>query len=377
MPQPSARRSMFFAARRAWSDAPYLAVAATSPRMNEVLNVADLGQTFNGVKALDGVTFSLESGDRMAVLGPSGSGKTTLLRLIAGLEAPSSGTVTIDGQAASRAGEVLIAPERRGVALVFQGLALFPHLNALGQIAFASRGRGGPARARELLERIGLGQRAGARLDQLSGGERQRIALARALAQEPGLILMDEPFASLDDEKRGEMRDLLRSLLGKSDASLLLVTHSRDDALNLAQRVLVLERGRAVANGPLESAVARPRHVATVRALGLGQIVKGKIVAPGEAETRFGKVRVSRDAKMGPACLLVRPSQPRIAANGAGIEAEVISVEFRPSENREIRRIAVVRVDTEILRVIEANPQLKVGDLPRVCLEGECELVED
>lgn len=341
--------------------------------MKEILNVAELGQTFAGVKALDGVSFALGSGERMAVLGPSGSGKTTLLRLIAGLEAPTTGTVTIDGQAASRAGEVLIAPERRGVALVFQGLALFPHLNALDQIAFASRGRGGLERAREMLDRIGLGHRATAHLDQLSGGERQRIALARALAQEPRLILMDEPFASLDDEKRAEMRDLLRLLLEKSDATLVLVTHSRDDALNLAQRVLVLERGRPVAGGELEAAVVRPRHTATARALGLGQIVDGKIIAPGEAETRFGKVKTPADAAVGPARLLVRPGQPRIAANGSGADAEVASVEFRPSDGREIRRILVVRVNGEILRVFADNAGLKAGDRVRVCIEGECE----
>lgn len=240
--------------------------------MKEVLCVKSLGQAFGGTKVLDGATFSLEAGERLAVLGPSGSGKTTLLRLIAGLEAPSSGEISIAGKVASRAGEVLIAPERREVALVFQGLALFPHLNALDQIAFASRGRGGIREARALLERVGLGHRHAAQLDQLSGGERQRIALARALAQEPKLILMDEPFASLDDEKRGEMRDLLRSLLETRETTLMLVTHSRDDALNLARRVLVLDRGRPAVCDILENVLAHPRRAAVVRASGQGKL---------------------------------------------------------------------------------------------------------
>jgi ABC-type sulfate/molybdate transport systems ATPase subunit len=298
------------------------------------------------------------------------------LRLIAGLEAPTEGEITIGGQAASRAGEVLIAPEHRGVALVFQGLALFPHLRALDQIAFAARGRGGVTQARSLLDRVGLGHRSQARLDELSGGERQRIALARALAQEPKLILMDEPFASLDDEKRAEMRDLLRSLLENTATTLVLVTHAREDAFDLARRVLVLERGRPVADDLLETALARPRHAAAVRALGLGQIVSGEIAADGVADTAFGKIRTSAGSKTGPVLLLVRPDQPRISTNGGGVEAEVVSLELRPSEGREVRRLAVVRVAGRLLRVFVRENKLSIGERVRVWIDGECDPVE-
>jgi ABC-type Fe3+/spermidine/putrescine transport system ATPase subunit len=344
--------------------------------MKEVLRVTGLGQAFNGTKVLHGTDFSLEAGERLAVLGPSGSGKTTLLRLIAGLEAPKEGEIAIEGKAASRAGEVLIAPEHREVALVFQGLALFPHLRALEQIAFAARGRGGIERARSLLERIGLGHRANAPLDQLSGGERQRIALARALAQEPKLLLMDEPFASLDDEKRGEMRDLLRSLLERTETTLILVTHSREDALDLARRVIVLERGGQVACGPLETVLVRPQHAAAVRALGLGQIIEGEMNAAGEVETAFGKVRATAGAKPGKLRLLVRPGQPRIVTDGEGVEAEVVALELRPSETREVRRVAVVRVAGKQLRLFVRERVLAIGGRVQVKIEGECELVE-
>jgi len=345
--------------------------------MKEILSVTGLGQSFNGTTVLDNVSFTLEAGERLAVIGPSGSGKTTLLRLIAGLEAPKSGDITIVGQTASRAGEVLIAPERREVALVFQGLALFPHLNALDQISFAARGRGGVKQARTLLERIGLGHRATAQLDQLSGGERQRIALARALAQEPKLILMDEPFASLDDAKRAEMRDLLRSLLEKRETTLILVTHSRDDALDLSRRVMVLERGRPVAYDLLEALLVRPQHIAAVRALGLGQIVDGEITATGEAQTVFGKVSTATDAKSGPVRLLVRPGQPKIVSNLEGVEAEVVSVELRPPEAREVRRIAVVRVKEQLLRLFVDKNVLSVGERVRVRIDDDCELVDE
>jgi ABC-type Fe3+/spermidine/putrescine transport system ATPase subunit len=345
--------------------------------MNEVLRVHHLGQAFHGTNVLHDATFSLEAGERIAVLGPSGSGKTTLIRLIAGLEAPAHGDISIAGCAASRAGEVLIPPEQREVALVFQGLALFPHLRALEQIAFAARGRGGIAHARELLESIGLGHRANAPLDQLSGGERQRIALARALAQKPKLLLMDEPFASLDDEKRGEMRDLLRSLLDQTETTLMLVTHSREDALDLARRVLVLEKGRQVMCGPLEAALLNPRHVAVVRSLGLGQIIAAERSASGEAMTAFGSVKVNAGTGQNRLRLLVRPGQPRIVANPDGVEAEVVSLELRSSEVREVRRIAVVRVKNELLRVFAREHNVSVGQKIRVRIEGECELLAE
>ncbi len=344
--------------------------------MKEILSVTALGQSFHGTKVLDNVGFSLAAGERLAVLGPSGSGKTTLLRLIAGLESPHAGDIAISGKPASRAGEVLVAPECREVALVFQGLALFPHLNALDQIAFAARGRGGIKQAKVLLDQIGLGHRAAAPLDQLSGGERQRIALARALAQEPKLILMDEPFASLDDEKRAEMRDLLRSLLETRETTLILVTHSRDDALDLSHTVMVLEQGRPVAHDRLETVMLRPRHVAAVQALGLGQIVAGEITAPGEAQTAFGKVSTAAGATPGRVQLLVRPGQPKIDVSDEGVEAEVVSVELRPPEAREVRRIAVVRVAGKLLRLFVNDQALSVGGRIRVRIDDECELLE-
>lgn len=344
--------------------------------MKEVLRIANLAQALNGTTVLSGVSLALDHGERLAVIGSSGSGKTTLLRLIAGLEAPTEGDITIDGKPASRAGEVLIAPERREVALVFQGLALFPHLRALDQITFAARRRGGPKQAKSLLDRIGLGHRATARLDELSGGERQRIALARALAQEPKLILMDEPFSNLDDEKRAEMRDLLRWLLESTETTLILVTHSRDDALDLARRALVLERGRPVAQGALESILARPQHVAAVRALGLGQVVEGEVTASGDVSTAFGIISPSAGAASGRVRLLVRPSQPRIVPPGQGIEAEIVSIELRPPDAREVRRIAVVRAAGNLLRVFVREDPVSVGQRIHVRIDGACDTID-
>jgi ABC-type Fe3+/spermidine/putrescine transport system ATPase subunit len=338
--------------------------------VSEVLNVSDVGQSFGGTPVLAGVNLALEAGERLAVIGSSGSGKTTLLRLIAGLEPPAAGEITIAGKLVSRAGEVLINPEHREVALVFQGLALFPYLRALDQIAFAARGRGGMADAKSLLDRIGLGHRASARLDELSGGERQRIALARAIAQQPKLILMDEPFSSLDDEKRGEMRDLLRRLLESTDTTLILVTHSRDDALDLARRTLVLDHGRPVAQGSLESILLHPRHEAAVRAFALGQIVEGDFTVNGIVSTVFGNIATTASTGTGRVRLLVRPGQPRIVSDGDGVAAEVVRVELRPPETDTIRRIAVVRVTDCLLRVLVRDGPVHPGDAVRIRIDG-------
>lgn len=344
--------------------------------MTEVLRVSGLGQVFNGARALENLSFSLAAGERLAVLGSSGSGKTTLLRLLAGLEPPSAGEIQLQGRVASRAGEILVAPECREVALVFQGLALFPHLNAVEQIAFAARGRGGAAQAKRLLESVGLGHRACARLDELSGGERQRIALARALAQQPKFILMDEPFASLDDEKRAEMRELLRSLLQARNATLILVTHSREDAFSLAQRVLVLDRGQERGFGALEALLMRPGSAAVVRALGLGEILEGQVVAPGMAETAFGPVSVSPAAASGPVRVLVRPGQPRLVSGAQGVEVEVVSVEVRSPEVRELRRVGLLRAEGKLLRLVLPPESVLGGGRVRVRIEGECALLE-
>ena len=337
--------------------------------MTEALSTTGLTRMFGTTTVLDGVSLSLGRGERLAVVGASGSGKSTLLRLIAGLDVPTAGEVTIGGATVSTAGRLVVPPERRGVAMVFQGLALFPHLRALDQVAFAAPGRAGRQRAADLLARVGLGDRATASLDQLSGGERQRVALARALAQRPTLLLMDEPFASLDDQRRAEMRRLLRSLLDESDATLVLVTHARDDALDLAGRVLVLDGGRPVASDTLAGVLGDPRHEAAVRCLGLGQLIDGMADEHGSVATPFGPVTLARPMPPGPVRVLVRPAQPRLAADGAG--ADVVAIEWRPPESGDVRRLAVVRAQGQTLRV-EVPAEVAVGDHVRVRVDGPC-----
>ena len=189
---------------------------------------------------------------------------------------------------------------------------------------------------------------------------------------------MDEPFASLDDEKRAEMRDLLRTLLERTETTLILVTHSREDALDLARRVVVLERGAQVACDSLESVLVHPRHVAVVRALGLGQIIEGESkMNTGTAETMFGAVQIPASTKPGKLRLLVRPGQPHIVPPPGGIEAEVVSLEIAPLRDaRSGRRVAVLRVAGSVLRVFVRERALCAGERVRIYVEGECEVLE-
>ncbi|MEX0427651.1 sulfate/molybdate ABC transporter ATP-binding protein [Nocardioides sp. DS6] len=207
------------------------------------------------------------AGETVAVLGPNGAGKSTLLSVLAGLLRPDEGTVVLGGRPLDGT-----PPHARGIALLAQDPLLFPHLTALDNVAFAPRARGvrrGPARsaAHRHLDAVGVGHLAARKPAQLSGGQAQRVAVARALAAEPDLLLLDEPMAALDVDVAPALRQLLRSVL--ADRTALIVTHDVLDALLLADRVVVLEGGRIVEQGPTQQVLATPRSAFAARLAGL------------------------------------------------------------------------------------------------------------
>ncbi len=217
------------------------------------LHVQNLSKSYRrgGEPAVDDVSFQLPEGKLLSLVGESGSGKTTLLRLIAGLETPGSGSITLDGQAISSPSAVT-PPERRGIGLVFQHHALFPHLTVEKNIAFGLRHLPRSERAAivvPLLELVGLSKFGERYPHELSGGERQRVALARALAPNPKLLLLDEPFSSLDARLRHAVRDETRAILKERGATALFVTHDTGDALSIADRIVVLRQGRVQQEG--------------------------------------------------------------------------------------------------------------------------------
>jgi iron(III) transport system ATP-binding protein len=213
-----------------------------------LLSIRDLQFQRAGKPVLHGVDLDLQDGEVLFVVGPSGCGKTTLLRLIAGLEEPASGSVVINGQVISGNGTML-PPEKRPVGMVFQGLALFPHLTVAANIGFGLNKVNKDERRRRVQEELnavgleGLEQRYP---HQLSGGQQQRVALARSLVLRPKVMLMDEPFSDLDSRTRSQVRTEVDRILQEHGTAAIIVSHDKEDAYHLGDRIAVMEEGRVV-----------------------------------------------------------------------------------------------------------------------------------
>jgi iron(III) transport system ATP-binding protein len=239
------------------------------------LEVRGLSRSYGGHPALADADVTVEEGSITVVLGPSGSGKTTLLRLVAGFERPDAGTVTVGGQLVAGPGR-LVPPERRRVAIVPQEGALFPHLSVAANIAFGlHRGPDRSARVTECLELVGLAGYERRRPDQLSGGQQQRVALARALAPHPSLILLDEPFSALDAAMRPQVRADVVAALRADGATAVVVTHDRDEALALADQVVVMIDGRIEQAADPVTLYRSPANSRVAEFIGRGEVVRG------------------------------------------------------------------------------------------------------
>jgi ABC-type sugar transport system ATPase subunit len=215
-----------------------------------------------GTRILDRVTLTVEQ-EVVVLVGPSGSGKTTLLRVLLGLDTPTQGRVSIAGRLASHAGHVDVLPEERNVAMVFQDLALWPHLSVRGNLELGLKARGLEKAAREeriaqALAWVGLADKSARRPHALSGGERQRVAIARALVLDPVALLLDEPLGSLDVALKDELCELFARLFTAGGLPVLYVTHDPQEAARLAQRIIVLEAGRVVQQGTLAELTRAP-----------------------------------------------------------------------------------------------------------------------
>ncbi len=217
--------------------------------------------SYGSARALENLTLPIREEERVVLLGPSGCGKTTVLRLIAGFLAPDSGRVLLEGRPVSGPGRVLVPPEKRNVGLVFQDLALWPHLTVRGNLEFVLRARKIPraewkGRTGTLLDLLGISDLADRKPAQLSGGQQQRAALARALVQEPRILLMDEPLSSLDYDLNRRLREEILRLRERLRFTLLYVTHDREEAFHIARRIIVLSHGSIAFQGTPEEAKA-------------------------------------------------------------------------------------------------------------------------
>ena len=273
------------------------------------LEVSGLHKAFGEHPVLSGVDLEVPAGSLTAILGPSGSGKTTLLRVLAGFDRADAGTVTIGGSVVDGPG-VHLAPERRQIGYVPQEGSLFPHLTVAANIAFGlpSRQRRGPA-IDALLEAVGLAGLGQRYPHQLSGGQQQRVALARALAVRPKIVLMDEPFASLDAHLRASVRADVQKVLAETGTTGVLVTHDQDEALSTADRVAVLRHGRIAQCAAPQDLYDRPADADIARFIGDANLIEGVLDA-GMVDTVLGRLRIE------PSCLTPLASGPGSLADG-------------------------------------------------------------
>lgn len=276
-------------------------------RKEAALEFVGVTHRYGRTPSVEGVSFSVDTGETVCLLGPSGCGKTTLLRLAGGLEAPGEGEIRIGGAVAA-SGRRMVPPEKRPISMVFQDYALFPHLNVLQNIVFGLK-KVAPEeryrRARGVLERVGLSAEADRFPHALSGGQQQRVALARAIALKPAVMLMDEPFSNLDINLRFAVREETRRILRSEGSATLLVTHDAEEATQLADRIVLLDRGRVVQAGAPEDFYFRPATPFAARFFGETTSLGG-LVGRGELVCPLGRWPAAPGAREGPVEIVVR-----------------------------------------------------------------------
>jgi iron(III) transport system ATP-binding protein len=279
--------------------------------VDPAIDAQELAKAFGRTRAVDDATLRVGHGELVALLGPSGSGKTTLLRVIAGFERPDAGRLRIGGRPVAGDG-AWVEPEHRRIGMVFQDGALFPHLTVAGNVGFGAARR---ERVAECLALVGLADRAASYPHELSGGESQRVALARALAADPEVVLLDEPFASLDAGLRDALRGEVVEILRQAGTSALLVTHDQAEALSLAGTVAVMRAGRIEQVGTPEEIYERPASRWLAEFLGEADVLPGT-ASDGVVECELGRFGAAGDLA-GTVEVVIRPESVAIGTGPA------------------------------------------------------------
>jgi sulfate/thiosulfate transport system ATP-binding protein len=342
--------------------------------------VRGANKRYGDFAALDNVDFEVPSGSLTALLGPSGSGKSTLLRAIAGLDLPDTGTITIDGHDVTH-----IPPQRRGIGFVFQHYAAFKHLTVRDNVAFGLKIRKRPkAEIKEkvdnLLEVVGLAGFQTRYPNQLSGGQRQRMALARALAVDPQVLLLDEPFGALDAKVREDLRAWLRRLHDEVHVTTVLVTHDQAEALDVADRIAVLNKGRIEQVGSPTEVYDTPANAFVMSFLGAVSSLNGSLVRPHDIRVgRNPDMAIAADDDSVQTTGVVRATIDRIVVLGFEVRVELTSAADHTPFTAQITRgdaeaLGLKEGDTVYVRATRV-PALPGGtELPRADKADEGEL---
>lgn len=344
------------------------------------LKFVSVSHNYGERQTLNDVSLEINAGEVMCLLGPSGSGKTTLLKTAAGLVAPNKGSVLIDKQIVSD-GETFVMPEKRGVGLVFQDFALFPHLTIIKNVQFGLTALGAKERfdhAMRVLDRVGLADSANSYPHHLSGGEQQRVALARALAPRPGILLMDEPFSGLDARLRESVREETLNLLRDTRSTVLIVTHDPEEALNVSDRIALMQNGKIEQVGTPSDIYTSPVSLFAARFFSELNILDGEL-KDGIADTCLGKIATkvisskTNDDLSGNVAVCVRQSDLNVKAVETSSNRPMLRKTDKIHENGVMGRVVARRFlgNVEMLDVvIESRDEplkirLKAGLLPQ------------
>ena len=347
--------------------------------MSTILSTQGLTKRFTpeAPPVVDDVDIAVEDGEIFALLGPSGCGKTTTLRLLAGFEHAEAGTITFEDHLLT-APNRHVPPEERGIGLVFQNYALFPHLSVLENVSFGLKSLPGPERAeraRQVLDMVGLSGFEQRRPHELSGGQQQRVAIARTLAPHPHLVLLDEPFSNLDALLRQTTRQEIRSVLKRQSISAILVTHDQEEALSFADRLAVMRNGRIEQVGTPEEIYYQPRTLFVAQFLGRTNLLLSQ--ASGQtAQTPLGTVPLNRPAS-GNVLLSLRPEHLALETPDASPTAPRVQVLDRSFKGHDIT-YRVRHQETEYLVHTPNRRSYHPGETaslrilePAVVLEGQ------
>ncbi|MFB6122497.1 MAG: ABC transporter ATP-binding protein [Haloferacaceae archaeon] len=318
------------------ADAQQSVARPTSSDLEEtVLELDGVTKAFGPEVAVDDVSLQVRDGELLTLLGPSGCGKTTTLRLLAGLETPTEGTITIDGSVVATP-DTVVPPEKRSIGMVFQDFALFPHLSVAENVAFGLTDvpdAVAESRVDELLDLVGLDGMADRTPNQLSGGQRQRVALARSLAPEPEILLLDEPFSNLDVRLRVEMREEVRRIIKEAGVTAISVTHDQEEALTISDRVGVMHDGRLSQVGDPGTVFQHPESRFVASFLGQAGFLSASVLDD-VVETFVGPVpREYFDGLNDPYTganvdVLVRPDDLRVREPGGEGDGEIVRRQY-------------------------------------------------
>ncbi|NJJ40612.1 ABC transporter ATP-binding protein [Paenibacillus apii] len=302
-------------------------------------------KSFGRFDALRSIDLTIGGGEFVAILGPSGCGKTTLLRMLAGFEQPTSGRILIDGRVVAGSG-VLVPPEKRRIGMVFQSFALWPHMNVAEHIRFPIRAhKETPAhikrkereRIEQVLDLVGLAPFATRMPHELSGGQKQRVSIARAIASEPSLLLMDEPLSSLDAMLRMDLRREIQKVHRETSSSVVYVTHDQGEALAMADRIVVMKDGKIEQVGTPSEVYFHPQTIFVAQFVSKANLVKGRwinnrFIPENSTDTSWPCEGMSSSFKLN-RIYPVRPDQFHISSEGqAGISGEIVNVQFQGRE---------------------------------------------